>query len=276
MKAKPKQSEQDAPHGVYVHIKYGKLVLPKKRKPPSAASISKTEADDLITALADAARAIGHRGIVDDYSNYDFHLYPRHIVSLFPKDHTKHSACTAMDEESRAKFKQESSARVIVPWPTRGRMEEKTNNELREKPLEIIGLLMRKVLDGDSSFFEAIADAVRAAKIEAKKAAHSKDSPIHPKGKRRAGMVVASLPSYGKDGHSDWFTQIPKPPREGKAPFVIWSHCKACHDMGKPPPTRRDIARHLKSKGIICHNLRAQLARMNLKWLPEGRRSRKT
>ena len=253
----------------------GKVVWPKQRKPPSAASLRKTEVNDLISALADAARAIGHRGIVDDYSRYDFHLYPRHIVSLFPKDHPKHSACAAMDEESRAKFKQESSARVIVPWPTRGRMEEKTNNELLEKPLEIIGLLMRKVLDGDSSFFEAIADAVRAAKIEARQAAHTKDSPIHPKGKRRAGMIVASIPSYGKDGHSDWFTRIQKPRHKGKSPHAIWTLCKARHKSRRNPPTRRDIREHLRSLSIPCSNLTVVLGRMNLQFLEEGPRRRK-
>ena len=249
-------------------MKHGKPVWPKRRNPPSPEAMRNMEADELIAALVDAAHTIGAKGTVDNYSKYDFHLYPRHIVSLFPEDHPKHSVYAAMDKKSKG--------RVIVPWPQREGLEAKTTNELREKPLEIIGLLMRKVLDADSAFFDAMAEAVRAAKIEAKQGAPTKDSPIHPKGKTRAGMIVASMPGYGMGGDPDWFTRIPKPLRRGKAPYAIWIFCKSRYEKRQPPPTRREISGHLDTESIACRNLRAQLARMNLDWLPEGGRSRKT
>lgn len=246
----------------------GKVIWPKQRKPPSPETLRNMEADELIAALVDAAHTIGARGIVDNYSKYDFHLYPRHIADLFPKDHPKHSVYAAMNKSSRG--------RVIVPWPWREGLEEETTNELREKPFEIIGLLMRKVLDADSAFFEAIAEAVRAAKIEAKQAAPDKDSSIHPKGKTRAGMIVASMPSHGMGDDPDWFTRIPKPLRRGKAPYAIWIFCKARYDKRQPPPTRREIRAHLDAESIACRNLRTQLSRMNLEHLQEGERPRKT
>lgn len=249
-------------------MKHGKVVWPKQRGRPSDEAMRNMEADELIAALVDAAHTIGARGIVDNYSKYDFHLYPRHIADLFPNDHPKYSLFAAKDKSSKG--------RVIVPWPLRELLEPKTTNKFREKPFEIIGLLMRKVLDADSAFFEAMAEAVRVAKIEAKQAALAKGSSSHPKGKTRAGMIVASMPSVGMDGDPDWFTRIPRPTRRGKAPYAIWIFCKARYDTRQPPPTRREIRAHLDAESITCRNLRTQLSRMNLEHLQEGERPRKS
>lgn len=291
MKAASTRSQKAAPQGVLVRMRGGKVIWPKhwpkQRKPPSdekerkeeqkkrkkeekkeAIAVREMEVAELIAALVDAAHTIGVRGIADNYSKYDFHLYPRHIASLFPKDHPKHSVYAAMDKSSKV--------RVIVPWPQREGLEAKTTNGLREKPFEIIGLLIRKILDADSVFFEAMTEAVRAAKIEAKQAATTKDSPIHLKGKIHAGKIVASMPSYGMGGDPDWFTRIPKPLRRGKAPYAIWIFCKARYDKRQTPPTRREIRAHLDTESIACRNLRTQLSRMNLEHLQEGERPRKT
>lgn len=246
----------------------GKVVWPKQRKPPSPEEMRNKDADELIAALVDAAHTIGVRGIVDNYSKYDFHLYPRHIADLFPKDHPKHSVYAAKDMSSKG--------RVIVPWPLRESLEPYSTNELREKPFEIIGLLMRRVLDADSAFFEALAEKVRTAKIEAKQAATAKDSSFHPKGKTRAGRIVAKMPSLGMMGDPDWFTRIIVPRRQSKAPYAIWKLCKASHVSHCELPTRRDIREHLQSLGIPCSNLTVVLGRLNLLFLKEGGRRSKT
>ncbi|MDH4452723.1 MAG: hypothetical protein QE570_06055 [Verrucomicrobiota bacterium] len=276
MKATPTHSKKDTPQGFHVPMKHGKVAWPKQRKPPSAASLRKTEVEYLITALADAARSIGQKGIVDDYSRCDFHLYPRHIVSLFPKDHPKHLACAAMDEKSRAGVKGESIARMVVPWPKREGLEPKSANELREKPFEIIGLLMRKILDADSAFFEAVSNAVITARMKANQPAAANTSSTSYKRKRSVGKIVAGKLKYGMTGDPDWFNRIPKPHREGKSPYAIWTLCKALHKSRRKPPTRRDIREYLYSLSIPCSNLTVVLGRMNLQFLKEGPRRRKT
>jgi hypothetical protein len=261
MKTKPAKSKKATPRGVAVTMKRGKIVWPKKSKEPSAEVIRRDEAKELISALADAAHDIGINGIVGDYSKYDFHLNPKHIAGLLRPDHPARAIYLAEDLPSRS--------RVVVPWPWRQGMEEPTTNELREKPFEIIGLLMRKVLDGDSPFFDALAEALRGAKIEAKLKASSR-------GKNQVGKITADMPSFGNMGDPDWFTRIVEPIRKNKAPKEIWKLCKQRHNNHRPPPTRREIRDHLKMKGVSCRNLRAVLSRMGLDYLQEGGRSRKT
>lgn len=250
--------------GIPVPTRRGKIAWPKQRKPPSEEKLRRQDAEELIAALVDAAHDIGTRGIVENYSRYDFHLYPRHIADLFTSDHAKHAVYAAM--------KKDSQGRALVPWPWREGLEAKSTNEFREKPFEIIGLLMRRVLDGDSAFFTAIADSLRDAKREAIQADSAKNVSRHPKGKTRAGKVVAEMPDFGMLGDADWFSRLQKPLRTRKAPLAVWQLCKARHDNRELPPTRREVRDYLEGKGISCRNLPALLSRMNLSFLEEGKR----
>jgi hypothetical protein len=244
-------------------MKRGKIVWPKQKKAPSAEEIRKNDAEDLISALADAAHDIGLNGIVDDYSNNDFHLYPKHITQLLRPDHPSHAIYS--------KAYQSSLGRVAVPWPWRKVKEERSLNEFRERPFEIIGLLMRKVLDGDSTFFNTLADTLREAKREAKTNA---SRPKYYR-KNHVGVISADVPDIGINGSYDWFTRIKKPQRTSKAPFAVWKLCEQRHDSQQSPPTRREIRDYLNIKGIPCRNLRTVLSRMNLDELKEGKRNRK-
>lgn len=249
---------------IIIPIKRGKPAWPKQRKPPSAEAIRKSDAKELVSALTAAARDIGTNGIVEDYSRQNFHLYPPHIAQVLRPDHPDHAFYSAMDKESRN--------RIAVPWPWRQDNEEATTNELRERPFEIIGLLMRKMLDGDAAFFEAVAEAVREAKMEARNKAPKDNS----RGKNHVGRIAADMPSFGMMGDPDWFTRIVEPLRKSKAPKEIWKLCKQRYDSQQPPPTRREIRDHLITNGISCSNLRTVLSRMHLDYLQEGGRSRKT
>jgi hypothetical protein len=249
---------------IIVPIKRGKPAWPKMRKPPSAEAIRKSEAKELISALAAAARDIGTNGIVEDYSRQDFHLYPPHIAQLLSPDHPDHAFYSAMKKESRN--------RIAVPWPWRQDNEEKTTNELRERPFEIIGLLMRKMLDGDSTFFNEVAEALIKAKTEANR----KGSKANSRGKNHVGKIAADMPSYGMMGDPNWFTRIEKPARNNKAPMEIWKLCKQRYDREQEPPNRREIRDHLKAKGIPDTGLRTVLSRLNLTHLEEGPRPPKT
>jgi hypothetical protein len=249
---------------IIIPIKRGKPAWPKMRKPPSAEAIRRSEAKELISALAAAARDIGTNGIVEDYSRQDFHLYPPHIAQLLSPDHPDHAFYSAMKKESRN--------RIAVPWPRRQDMEERTTNELRERPFEIIGLLMRKVLDGDSTFFNEVAEALIKAKTEANR----KGSKANSRGKNHVGKITADMPSYGMMGDPDWFTRIVEPPRKNKTNHEVWKFCKQRYESQQPQPTRREIREHLKANGIPDTGLRTVLSRLNLTHLEEGPRPSKT
>jgi hypothetical protein len=264
MKTKQAKTKKGKPRGVVIKMKRGKIVWPKQSKEPSAEVIRRDEAKELIAALVDAAHDIGTNGIVDDYSKNDFHLYPTHITGLLRPDHPSHAFYSSKDKQSRN--------RVAVPWPWRQGMDATTTNELRERPFEIIGLLMRKVLDGDSTFFDAVAETLR----EAKKDAKIKVPKANSRGKNHVGRIVADMPSLGMIGDPDWFTRIVEPLRKNKAPKEIWKLCKQRYNNQQPPPTRREIRDHLSMNGISCSNLRTVLSRMHLDYLQEGGRSRKT
>lgn len=263
MNAKRPKIKGAALRGMPVKTKHGIPIVAKPYKSPSAEALRKIEAKELISALADAALEIGRRGIVGDYSKNDFHLYPVHVAELLCPDHPSHQALSVQGRASRA--------RVAVPWPRRIGAEEPSENEFREDPFEIIGLLMRKVLDGDSMFFEAVAQTIREARAEVK----SKASSAKLKSKNRVGRIVADAPYLGMSGDRDWFTRIEEPLRKSKAPYEVWRLCKQRYDDRQLPPTRRDIREHLHGKGFSCNNLRALLSRMNLDYLKEGSRNRK-
>lgn len=233
---------------------------PKPHKPMSPEATRKAEAIDLISALTDAAIEIGARGIIDDYTQNDFHLYPEHIAGLLRDGHPLKEHYGSLKDDGRIE-------RIVVPWPFRTTNEPQTTNELRERPFEILGLLMRKVLDGDTTFFETVADTIREGKRLANK----------PGGKRmkKVGKVVLKTLSLSMMGDSDCFSRIQEPLRKSKVPYAIWSYCQKQHKKQGKMPTRREIRDHLDAKGISCSNLRSVLARMNLDFIPEGGRGRK-
>jgi hypothetical protein len=238
---------------------------PKPQKPMSPEATRKAEALDLISALTDAAIEIGARGIIDDYTQNDFHLYPEHIAGLLRDGHPLKEHYGLLKDDGRIE-------RIVVPWPFRTTNEPQTTNELRERPFEILGLLMRKVLDGDTTFFETVADTIR----EGKRLANKPVGEPMTRQKRLAGKVVTKSLPLSMIGDSDWFTRIREPLRRSKIPHAIWSFCKRQHQR-KPAklPTRREIRDHLERKGLQCSNLRIVLGRMNLGHLEEGARSRK-
>lgn len=246
-------------------VKKGRPVWPKMAEPQSAESRSYSEAMGMIEALVDAAHEIGIRGIIDDYSQNDFHLYPKHIADLLRSDHPAKAIHSDKGKDSLN--------RIAVPWPWRLHKEAKSLNELRERPFEIIGLLMRKVLDADAPFFETLAGTLRELKREQAQAAREGNKTST--GKIKAGKISTSIPKIGIEGDPDWFSRIPPSRRKGKAPHEIWKLCKQRHDSRGIPPNRREIRDHLEATNVSCTNLRTVLARMNLDWLPEGPRGGK-
>lgn len=260
-------SEENEPLGVQMPIKYGKVRWPALSRPSKEAK-RKGEAKALHSAIVDAAKELGIREVAGDFTRYDFHLYPRHIVALFSPSspaYVTHSKKEPTDE-----------ARVVVPWPARQKCEATSSNEYREKPFEIIGLLMRRILDGDAAFFEDLAQVVREAKRQAREAGREKKCNARTEIHTRAGEVVADPLKYSLNADRDWFSRIAKPARKAKAPYAIWELCSRHYSNGEKPPTRLQIREHLRRKNIGFSNLSVVLRRMNLSFLAEGGRPRKT
>jgi hypothetical protein len=266
LKTRPTAKKRKA-RGIWVPIKHGKFHWAALKKPSDEAK-RKQDAEDLVAAIIDAAHKIGIKGVVGDYSRYDFYLYPRHIADFLNPSHPFHSAWASKDKKDET--------RVVVPWPARQELEEKSLNEYREKPAEIIGLLMRRMLDGDAAFFEEVAAALREGKRQARCAEKRKRSIADSKGHIRACAVQANCLEFGLKGDSDWFARISKPARKSKAPYAIWKLCEKCHSRDGQTPTRLQIRDELKRLGIRCANLSTALKRLNLQFLQEGGRPRKT
>lgn len=241
------------------------LPLDKKGRPrrSQAKPITKkqrrvNDANALIEALVDAALAIGERGILNDLVNFDFYLPVRQVLDLMPAS-----------REDRERFSRLATnapdGRLYVSWPD---AEDFCGSELREQPLKFVGLLMSRVLDGDAAFFDEVANALREAKINAKRPASARTMNV-------ACKVAAPLLRVAfMAGDPDWFTRLQRPLKQSMAPFAIWRHCSERHKLAEIP-TRRDIRELLKAKGIPCRNLRATLKRMGLDWLAEGPRGQK-
>lgn len=231
---------------------------------PSQQQERENEAGELVAVLVDAAVEIGERGTIGDYSRNDFYLWASQIMALMPKD-----------REGRERFGQlaidSPQARVPVAWPEWEPNSPGYEGELRDRPGEIVGLLMRRVLEGDALFFEAVASAVREAKQRANNKRKLEASGFNT---RAVAVVAPMLEMHLPTGDPGWFEKVPKPARKGKVPFAIWKLCQEHNKQGMVP-TRRAIRDHLKSKNLVSSNLSVQLTRLGLAWLLEGERPRK-
>jgi len=259
-------------------MKKGKLFRQKAWTEASDESLRKSDVSELIDALVDAASSIGSDEGTGEFSQVSedgqlikpfSHLFPRHLVALMP-DHMKKKEVYATMEETHQNSEfskgKSSNARIPVYWPT----ESLSANEYRKAPMQITGLLMRRMIDGDAAFFDEIAKQIRNRKKTAKQAPDAK------RGQKKVGKIIAKTPRMMGMGDPDWFTRMSVPPRNGKVPHAIWAFCRDRHKRGMAPPTRRDIRQKLAAKGMEDKNLRVTLSRMNLNWLEEGTRNKRS
>jgi hypothetical protein len=244
---------------------------------PSKKTERKMEASELIDAIINVAKNIGshpgtgqyfYRVAPGEFVSPFSHLFPRQLVALLPDSDPKKETYAAIEAEHKSNRKGKSSrAKIEVYWPT---VDHSTNRYMKH-PLEIVGLLMRSIIDGDAEFFDEMASQIRERKNPGQKAIKSGDVNI------KAGRVYGKSPEFmGRGGDADWFTRMRKPAREGKVPYAIWEFCRKQYLQRGSPPTRRDIRQYLASNGYETQNLRATLYRMHLLWLDEGSRPKRS
>jgi hypothetical protein len=260
-------------------MKNGKMIRYKPLAQPSEKTERKMNASKLIDAIVSVAKNIGSHPGTGEYCYriapgqlaWPFsHLFPRQLVALLPDSDPKKETYAAMEAEHKSNRKGKSSrAKIDVYWPTVDHSSYITNQYM-QYPLEIVGLLMRSIIDGDAAFFDEMASQIRKRKNPSQKAIKSGDVNI------KVGRVYGKSPEFIGGGGDDWFTGMSKPAREGKVPYAIWEFCRKRRMQRSPPPTRRDIRQYLAHNGYETSNLRATLYRMRLLWLEEGSRPKRS
>ncbi len=237
-----------------IQTKNGKPWFPRRRK-LTTEQIRKREAASLVSVIVDAARSSAWREDVDRWLDHEFWLPARLALPLVPADHP----------ERRQLEKRAPEDRIYLRWPRPGPSEMHHKAEGRDNPVQLVGDIMQRILDGDAAFFEAVAAEVTLAKRRARNA--SERCYV-------AGKVAAPSPDvWMGSGDSDWLSRVAEPPNQKKAPHAIWKFCRGFRPWGTM--TRRDIRLHLAGIGMKCPNLKVTLKRLGWDQIPEGPRPRK-
>ncbi|MDB6132486.1 MAG: hypothetical protein JWM59_729 [Verrucomicrobiales bacterium] len=245
--------------GFVVPFKKGKPVWPKPAPEPTKAEERNSDAETVVRVIVDAAAEIARREGFNDMEKQQFWLPADVVLEMVPEDHPQRAhieGCHQIAEDGR----------IYVSWPKLGWREPQSEDEERNNPMLIVGLIMKKILSGDALFFEAMAREVREAK--ARKQNHDHFDNI-------VGSVASERcsPSGFGGPQRDWFTEAKPPAVRSKVPYAIWKFCRSRYKNGEMP-TRRDIRDHLQAEGVRCANLKTTLKRLGLEGLPEGLRPR--